>query len=58
MEKIIPANIVIPTESLLAAPGPKLIIKGKPKSIFDYSYEDFEFVDYIHDEPIKAPVAI
>ena len=37
---------------------PKLVIKSKPKSIFDYSYEDFEFVNYIHDEPIKAPVAI
>ena len=37
---------------------PKLIIKNKPKSIFDYRYEDFEFVNYIHDEPIKAPVAI
>ena len=37
---------------------PRLIIKRRPSSIFDYEYEDFEFDNYIYDDPIKAPVAI
>ena len=37
---------------------PKLIIKRKPNSIFDYQFDDFEFYNYVHDDPIKAPVAI
>lgn len=37
---------------------PRLVINKKPASIFDYVYEDFEFIDYVHDAPIKAPVAI
>jgi|TARA_B110000208_G_scaffold106578_1_gene132226 thymidylate synthase len=37
---------------------PKLLIHKKPKSIFDYTYEDFELSEYKHDDPIKAPVAI
>ena len=37
---------------------PKLVINKRPASIFDYVYEDFEFIDYVHDAPIKAPVAI
>jgi thymidylate synthase len=37
---------------------PKLIIKRKPDSIFDYQFDDFEFHNYIHDDAIKAPVAI
>lgn len=35
-----------------------LKIKHKPDSIFDYSFEDFEFINYVFDAPIKAPVAI
>ncbi|BBB22622.1 thymidylate synthetase [Abyssogena phaseoliformis symbiont OG214] len=35
-----------------------LKIKRKPESIFDYSFEDFEFINYVFDAPIKAPVAI
>ncbi len=35
-----------------------LKIKHKPDSIFDYSFEDFEFINYVFDTPIKAPVAI
>ena len=27
-------------------PLPKLVIKRKPDSIFDYKFEDFELVDY------------
>ena len=37
---------------------PRLIIKRKPNSIFDYQFDDFEFYNYIHDDAIKAPVAI
>ncbi|WP_136605921.1 thymidylate synthase [Paenibacillus dokdonensis] len=37
---------------------PELLIKRKPDSIFEYKFEDFEFVDYKHHPGIKAPVAI
>lgn len=39
-------------------PLPKLVIKRKPESIFDYQFEDFEVVDYQSHPAIKAPVAI
>ncbi|MGD9108908.1 MAG: thymidylate synthase [Gammaproteobacteria bacterium] len=39
-------------------PLPKLIIKRKPDSIFDYQYEDFEFVDYKAHQHIKAEIAV
>ncbi|GGA25108.1 thymidylate synthase [Paenibacillus physcomitrellae] len=39
-------------------PLPQLVIKRKPDSIFDYKFEDFEFVNYQHHPGIKAPVAI
>ena len=37
---------------------PKLVIKRKPDSIFDYKVDDFEFEDYVHHPAIKADVAI
>lgn len=37
---------------------PKLKIRRKPDSIFDYTFDDFEFIDYRHHPAIKAPVAI
>ncbi|WP_339783277.1 thymidylate synthase [Paenibacillus sp. FSL R7-0313] len=37
---------------------PKLVIKRKPDSIFDYKYEDFEFENYQHHPGIKAPIAV
>lgn len=37
---------------------PKLIIKRRPKSIFDYQFEDFEIVGYDPYPGIKAPVAV
>lgn len=37
---------------------PKLVIKRKPDSIYDYEFEDFELVDYDPHPPIKAPVAV
>ena len=37
---------------------PKLVIKRKPDSIFDYQYEDFEITGYESHPHIKAPVAV
>jgi thymidylate synthase len=39
-------------------PLPKLVIRRHPPTIFDYDYEDFEFVNYQHHAAIKAPVAV
>ncbi|MBT7308153.1 MAG: thymidylate synthase [Gammaproteobacteria bacterium] len=37
---------------------PKLVIKRRPESIYDYEFEDFELVDYNPQAGIKAPVAV
>ena len=39
-------------------PLPKLVIKRKPASLFDYRFEDFEIEGYDPHPAIKAPVAI
>ena len=39
-------------------PLPKLVLRRRPPTIFDYDYEDFEFVNYQHHAAIKAPVAV
>ena len=39
-------------------PLPKLVFRRRPPTIFDYDYEDFEFVNYQHHAAIKAPVAV
>ena len=39
-------------------PLPRFAIRRRPPSIFDYAFEDFEFVDYRHHPTIKAPVAV
>jgi thymidylate synthase len=39
-------------------PLPKLVIKRKPASIFEYRFEDFEIVGYDPHPPIKFPVAV
>lgn len=39
-------------------PLPKLVIKRKPNSIFDYKYEDFEVVGYQSHPHIAMPVAV
>ncbi len=41
-----------------AHPYPRLAIRRRPASIFDYDVDDFEFVDYQHHPAIKAPVAV
>jgi thymidylate synthase len=35
-----------------------LHIKRRPESIFDYAYEDFEVLEYLHHPGIRAPVAV
>jgi thymidylate synthase len=37
---------------------PQLVIRRRPPSIFDYRYEDFQFVNYQHHAVIRAPVAV
>jgi thymidylate synthase len=37
---------------------PKLNITRRPASIFDYTFEDFQIVNYQHHPAIKAPVAV
>jgi thymidylate synthase len=39
-------------------PLPRLRIRRRPPSIFDYHCEDFEFVDYQHHAAIRAAVAV
>ena len=37
---------------------PVLKIRQKPKDLFSYQYDDFEFIGYQPDPAIKAPVAV
>jgi thymidylate synthase len=37
---------------------PRLAMRRRPASIFDYAFEDFEVVDYQHHPAIRAPVAV
>jgi thymidylate synthase len=39
-------------------PLPKLAIKRKPPSLFDYRFDDFELVGYQAHASIKAPIAV
>ena len=39
-------------------PLPRLEIRRRPPTLFDYVYEDFEILDYRHHAAIKAPVAV
>jgi thymidylate synthase len=39
-------------------PLPRLLIKRRPPSLFDYAFEDFEILDYHHHAAIKAPIAV
>lgn len=47
-------------EQLSRVPGalPRLNIKNKRTSIFDFEFEDFEIVDYAAAPSIKAPIAV
>lgn len=37
---------------------PKLVLKRRPASLFDYQFDDFELVGYDPEPAIKAPVAV
>ena len=37
---------------------PRLALRRRPASLFEYQYEDFEIVGYRHHPPIAAPVAV
>jgi thymidylate synthase len=39
-------------------PLPRLVLKRRPPTIFDYRYEDIEIADYVSHPAIKAPVAV
>ena len=39
-------------------PQPKLVIRRKPPSLFEYAFEDFEILDYHSHPAIKAPIAV
>jgi len=39
-------------------PLPTLQIKRTPDSLFDYQFDDFEFINYQSHPPIKAPIAV
>lgn len=39
-------------------PLPRLLIKRRPPTLFDYRYEDFEIANYRSHPPIQAPVAV
>jgi thymidylate synthase len=39
-------------------PSPQLVIKRKPDSLFDYQFDDFEFINYQAHPSIKAPIAV
>ena len=39
-------------------PLPKLNIRRRPPSLFEYSFEDFAIVDYRYHAAIKAPIAV
>jgi thymidylate synthase len=39
-------------------PLPQLNIRRKPPSLFEYAFDDFEFLNYRHHAAIKAPIAV
>jgi thymidylate synthase len=39
-------------------PPPRLILKRRPPTLFDYAFDDIEMRDYQHHEAIKAPIAV
>jgi thymidylate synthase len=39
-------------------PLPRLLLRRKPPSLFEYQYEDFEILDYRHHDAITAPNAV
>jgi len=52
---LVQADLQLTREPL---PLPRLLIKRKPDSLFDYRFEDFELLDYYAHGSIKAPIAV
>jgi thymidylate synthase len=54
-------NHMVQTELQLTReplPLPRLVIKRKPETLFEYRFEDFELIDYYAHGSIKAPIAV
>ena len=39
-------------------PAPQLLLRRRPPSIFEFEFEDFEFMNYQFHPAIRAPVAV
>ena len=39
-------------------PLPRLALKRRPPTLFDFAFDDVEILDYQHHEAIKAPIAV
>ncbi len=39
-------------------PLPRLLLKRRPPTLFEYAFDDFEIQNYQHHEAIKAPIAV
>ena len=39
-------------------PAPRMRLRRRPETLFDYRLDDFELLDYQHHPAIKAPVAV
>jgi thymidylate synthase len=37
---------------------PRLRLRRRPPTLFEYGFEDFEILDYVHHPAIKAPIAV
>ena len=44
--------------SRVPLPSPRLVIRRRPPSIFEYRFEDFEFAGYEAHPAIRAPIAV
>jgi thymidylate synthase len=55
MNHLVQADLQLSREPL---PAPRLQLRQRPASLFEYQAEDIEFVNYQHHAPIKAPVAV
>ncbi len=47
-------------EQLVRVPlqSPRLVLRRRPATLFDFHYEDFDFVNYQFHPAIKAPIAV
>ncbi len=39
-------------------PYPSLVLRRRPESVFEYAFEDFDVVGYVHHPAIRAPIAV